>query len=276
MRSDLVVISWWSNCLGLTCLFHLARHTKNRSIYVVQVGKSAAQRERFRDHLPSAVKELPYPANLPAEHCRVIEAVARDLLGDHRGLWFFDHDFFILENLEPWLTNMDWELEQSACCLCHLQPLVGPSITVPAFWMSPTRFPRGLPCFDTIPYKEMKVSQRPDLFRAQANLMMPEKDTLVLAREFLAEQGMICGFSSHSLPRSDHLGGLYMFAGEILLEPFRDWMESRVERFTAFYEKCPHEWVAAEDPVLLERFKEFQRAVSSGHKGCKTSDVVAG
>jgi len=39
MKSDLVVISWWSNCLGLACLHNLATYTRNRNIYVVQVGK---------------------------------------------------------------------------------------------------------------------------------------------------------------------------------------------------------------------------------------------
>jgi hypothetical protein len=264
IRSDLVVISWWSNCLGLACLHNLVNYTRNRNIYFVQVGKPEEQKGRFRAHLPLAVKELPYPASLPAEHCKLIETIARDLLHGCDGLWFFDHDFFVFEDLEPWLANMDRELGRSACCLCHLQPADSPSITSPAFWLSPARFPEGMPGFEPVPYRQMKVSQRPDLVRAQVNLRMPEKDTLVLIREFLAERDMVCGFSLQSFPQHDHLGSLYMFAGEIPPEPLRDWMEDCVERFTAFYTACPPAWVSIEDPVLMQRLEEFRQAVSGG------------
>jgi hypothetical protein len=284
MRSALVVISWWSNCLGLACLHNLVRYTEKRDIYVVQVGKSDGQKERFRDHLPPTVKELPYSPYLPAEHFRVIEAVARDLLPGCEGLWFFDHDIFLCEDLEPWLVNMDREFERSACCLCHpqfadtpstLRPPseqaslgIGPSITSPAFWLSPARLPEGVPSFEPVPCRELEASRRPDLFRAQADLRMPEKDTLVLVREFLAERDMADGFSLQSLPRHDHLGGLYMFAGEIPPKSLHDWMEGRVKGLSAFYEGCPREWVATEDPVLVARLKEFQEAVSStGQRG---------
>jgi hypothetical protein len=263
MKSPLVVISWWSNCLGLACLHNLVRYTENRDLYVVQVGKSAMQEERFRDHLPPAVKELPYAAHLPAEHCKVIEAVARDLLCNCDGLWFFDHDLFVFEELESWLVNMDREFERSACSLCHLQPTDGPAMTSPAFWLSPARLPEGLPGFEPIPYRELEVSRRPDLFRARTELRMPKKDTLVLVREFLAERDMVCEFSLRSFPQHDHLGGFYMFAGDIPPDSLYDWTKGRVERFTAFYEACPQEWLEAEDPVLLERLKEFQQVTSS-------------
>jgi len=244
MKSDLVVISWWSNCLGLTCLHNLVHHTENRDIYVVQAGKAAAQKERFRAHLPPSVQELPYPAHRPAEHGKVIEAVARDLLGGHEGLWFFDHDLFVFQDLEAWLGDMDRAFERSACCLCHPQPTGGPSITTPAFWLSPARFPEDLPGFEPIPFRKTRVSQRPDIFQAAADLRMPEKDTLVRAREFLAARDSVREFSLRSFPRHDHLGGLYMFAGEIPPPALYDWMAGRVERFTAFYEACPQAWMA--------------------------------
>jgi len=49
MRSDYVVISWWSNCLGLTCLDRLIKNINNRKrkIYVIQVGKQEKQKELF-------------------------------------------------------------------------------------------------------------------------------------------------------------------------------------------------------------------------------------
>ena len=78
MKSDLVVISWWSNCLGLACLHNLATYTRNRNIYVVQVGKTEQQKERFRPHLPPGVEELPYPPDRSAEDWRVREAVAAE------------------------------------------------------------------------------------------------------------------------------------------------------------------------------------------------------
>ena len=46
-HSPLVVTSWWSNSLGLTCLHRLAADNPRRPIYVVQAGKSAEQMARF-------------------------------------------------------------------------------------------------------------------------------------------------------------------------------------------------------------------------------------
>jgi len=262
MLSELVVISWWSNCLGLTCLHNLARHAGERTIHVVQVGKSEAQEERFRAQMPSTVREQRHPAQLPAEHGPVIESVVREVLPDCAGLWFLDHDFFVHEPLEPWLADMDQRLASSPCCLCHPQPDDGFSITGPAFWLSPARLPAELPGFEPVPYQPSPVAQRPDLARAPADLRIPEKDTLVLAQEFLAERDLVCHYPFSSLPGHDHLGGLYLFANEILPDSFREWMTQCVDRFTAFYAACPPEWLAVEDPVLLDRLAEFEEAVS--------------
>jgi hypothetical protein len=202
--------------------------------------------------------------------------VARDTLGNRKGVWFFDHDTFVLEDLEPWLRRMDRELGRSACCLCHPHSNPDPAITTPAFWLSPARFPAGLPSFEPIPYRETKVSQRPDLFRARSDLRRPDQDTLVRAKEFLAERDLVCDFSldprgaGPAFPRHDHLGDLYVFAAEILTEPLYD-LESCVEKFTVFYEACPQEWLETEDPVLLWRLMKFQQAMSRRRKGERTN-----
>lgn len=262
MRSELVVISWWSNCLALACLHNLATYSDRRPIYVVQVGKSAAQQKRFRRLLPMTVQELPYPAHLPAEHGPVIETVARQLLSDRPGLWFVDHDLLVREPLEEWLEEMDRSFARSSCCLCYPEPDGGLAITGPAFWLSPARLPPDLPSFAPIPYQPLPSSRRPDLFRAPADLRLPFKDTLVVAAEFLAERGQACTYSLSSLPRFDHLGGLYLFATELLPERFRDWVQQCVERLTAFYASCPPAWLEAEDPVLLKRLSEFRQSIS--------------
>lgn len=277
MRSVLVVISWWSNCLGLVCLHNLVKYTSHRNTCVIQVGKPEEQKERFRAHLPPSIEELPYPPHRAAEDWRVREAVARDLLGDREGLWFIDHDLFVREECEDWLEDMDSRFEGSNVCLCYPSPRRGPSITNPAFWLSPVRFPPGMPSFARLPYREEPVVSRPYALRQSAALIMPEKDTLVAAMEFLQERGMVCGFplsdgdrvpdGPASFPRFEHIGGLYTFTGEVPPETLHDWVARCVKRFTAFYEACPQEWVEVEDPVLLERLKEFQRTLSSRHQG---------
>jgi hypothetical protein len=263
MRSALVVISWWSNCLGLKGLHDLARWAEDRQIYVVQVGKSAAQQARFRRHLPPGVKEVDYPATLPAEHGQVVEAVVREYLRVEDGLWFFDHDVFFYEPLAPWLAAMDRRFEASNCCLGHLATGDSLSITCPAFWFSPARLPADTPNFASIPYEPMAASRRPDLYRFGADLRMPEKDTLVLAREFLAARGMSCRLDLESLPRYEHLGGLYLLAIEALPAALDDWTAGCVGRFTDFYAACPQEWLDIEDPALLGRLAALRQALSS-------------
>lgn len=264
----MVVISWWSNCLGLTCLRHLALHTRQREIYVVQVGKSAEQKARFSRCLPAGVQELSYPDDLPGEHCMVVEMVARNLLNRHQGLWFFDHDTFVFEDMEFWLTQMDEQLTATSFCMAHRQQ-TGPALTSPTFWLSPIRFPAELPGFEPVPFKATKTALRPDIFRARAELNMPEKDTLVAARDFLLARNMVGEFSMQYFPQHTHLGGLYMFAGEILSPAFDQWMRERVEKFTAFYANCPPAWVAEEDSVLLQRLQEFQQVIYSGGTHCE-------
>jgi len=262
MKSALVVISWWSNCLGLQCLHDLARRAKDRQIYVLQVGKSAAQKARFRRHLPAGVRELDYPAGRPAEHGKVVEAVVRQYLPAQAGLWFFDHDLFFREPLAPWLAALDRRFEASNCCLGHMATGNNLSITCPAFWFSPARLPVEAPGLAATPYEPMAASRRPDLHRFGADLRLPEKDTLVLAREFLAARGMSYQLPPESLPRHEHLGGLYLLAIESLPAALDDWVVACVTRFAAFYAACPPAWLEIEDPALLQRLAELRQVVA--------------
>ena len=274
MRSDLVVISWWSNCLGLACLYNLIEYARNRNIYVVQVGKPEEQKERFRAYLPPGVEELPYPPDRGAEDWCVRETVACKLLGDREGLWFIDHDLFVQEDCEEWLEDMDRRFEGSSACLCHPSPARGLSITNPAFWLLPVRFPPGMPSFARLPYREEPVVNRPYALRQSAALIMPEKDTLVAAMEFLQERGLVCTFpltegdrvtdGPAPFPDFEHIGGLYTFTGEIPPESLHDWVARCVERFTAFYAACPPALVSIEDLVLMQRLEEFRQAVLGG------------
>lgn len=301
-RSDLVVISWWSNALGLACLHSLARYAPDRKVYLVQAGKPEAQRQRFREALMRSalganvlftaavaftanVEELPYPAGASGEDWRVRETVARELLGEHQGLWFFDHDLFLQEPAEPWLADMDRRFADSDCCLCHPQPSTpkpstlgrrrGPSITNPAFWLSPARFPAGMPSFARVPYRPDPVASRPydppPAPSAGAAPILPAKDTLVAVMEFLQERGQVCGFPTNEadrvpggpapFPRAEHIGGLYTFALLPALmegDPPPDlvaWLGRCAAQFQAFYDTCPPEWLAIEDPVLLRRIQ---------------------
>jgi hypothetical protein len=109
----------------------------------------------------------------------------------------------------------------------------------------------------------MAASRRPDIYRFAADLRMPEKDTLVLAREFLAGRGMSCRVARETLPRHEHLGGLYLLAIKALPAALDDWTAGCVGRFTDFYAACPQEWLDIEEPALLARLAALRRALSS-------------
>ena len=272
IRSRIVVISWWSNCLGLSCLHRLAAHTRSRSVGVVQVGKSPGQRERFREHMPPRVAELPYPAAAPAEHSRVLADVALRQLRAERGVWFVEHDVFLHADWEPWLTAADKYFSTSEACLCLPRlPAHIPAITQPAFWVSPARWPASLSSFDPIPFEAREESRRPDLLRCAGDLRMPKKDTLVQARDELVRGGHVVYFPLDAdaapgctlppFPAHTHVGGLYLFTGPRLSAAFDAWTQKTVARFADYYAHCSPEWLAAEDPELLRRVREFQGAV---------------
>jgi hypothetical protein len=259
MKSELVVVSWWSNCLGLSCLRHLRQQAPGRTLHVVQVGKSEAQKARFRRHLPPAVHELAYPPARPAEHCRVMEAVVRDLLPGHEGLWFIDHDVFFSEPLEPWLAAMDGAFQRSPLCLGYLAAQGRRAITSPLVWLSPRRLPVDLPGFEPVPFEPLPASRRPDLYHFPAAEGIPEKDTLVRVLEFLAERGLAQSQPLGSLPPYRHVGGLYAFAFQQVPASLQAWLARCVERLSAFYATCPAEWLADEDPALLARLDAWRR-----------------
>jgi hypothetical protein len=257
MRSSLVVISWWSNCLGLTCLHKLADHSRQRDIYVVQVGKSESQTALFRRHLPQNVRELWYPAGKPVEHSRVITHVVRNQLPALAGIWFVDHDLFIHENWEPWLTAYDEQLQHLQLWLCLPPQTQSPAVTQPAFWLSPANFPRHI-SLDQIPFETSKHYRRPDLYQYTGPLKMPVKDTLVHAREILQRQERVGNYTFDRFPEFTHLGGLYLFTGTPLHEPaFQCWQERTIAQFISFFKQCPPEWVAIEEPTLLHRVHTF-------------------
>jgi hypothetical protein len=271
-RSSIVVISWWSNCIGLDCLHRLVEHTRDRDIIVVQVGKSAEQKALFRQYLPTRVVELPYPESAPAEHSRVVYEVALRQLRAESGVWFVDHDVFVHEDCEPWLMAADDWFSQSNLCLCLSAISTGPAITQPAFWLSPTRWPDTITSIDPIPFQAHESARRPDLFRHSGEMRMPVKDTLVQARDDLTAVRRVGYFplvteagADHKLPpfpRHTHLGGLFLFAGPLLPPEFEAWMKTTVLRFTEFFERCPVGWLAIEEPQLLQRLREFQGALN--------------
>jgi hypothetical protein len=272
MRSELVVISWWSNCLGLAALYNLVAYTRNRRIYAVQTGKSEEQKKLFRQALPDGVEELPYDSRRPAEDWRARETVARELLAGREGIWLVDHDLFVQEDCEPWLEEMDGRLENSNACLCH--PWPGRTITDPAFWLSPRRFPAGMPSFAPVPHREIPAARQPSAMRREAAALIPEKDSLVAAMEFLLARGMVYRYPRGAADRTpdgpppfpdhEHLGGLYALAGEIRDPAWRGWLAEIALRLTAFFRSCPPELTAIEDPALLERLEQVRSQAAGG------------
>lgn len=273
IRSRMIVISWWSNCLGLACLYRLVEFAPQREIDYVQVGKTQASRDRFRSLAPAQARELFYPEQAPAEHSRVLQAVALGQMHDECGVWFFDHDLLMQAEMGGWLDVADDLLSQTRTCLCFPARAGSQAITQPLFWLSPARWPDGIAGFDPVPYHAHPVSLRPDLVRHSGVMHMPVKDTLVKACEELAEKGLVEYFPLRSgadaggkpfplrlpsLPAHMHLGGLSLLAGPLLPASFTDWMHNTVARFRAFFDACPPAWIRSEDPELLARLRQYE------------------
>jgi len=274
VHSALVVISWWSNCLGLSCLHRLVQHTHERDLIVVQVGKSAGQKQRFREHVPRDVIELEYPNDAPGEHSRVIQAVALRQMRTAGGLWFIDHDVLMHEDCTAWLAASDAIFSERDICLgLHAAPPASPAITQPAFWMTPARWPESIPSLDAIPFEPQPSARRPDLFRHDGAMRMPLKDTLIEARDELDRAGKVARFPLAGdqaagdlppFPRHTHLGGLFLLAGPLLPPEFAGWMRTTVAQLVDFYAGCPAAWRAIEDAELLRRLAEFQGVLHVG------------
>jgi hypothetical protein len=114
--------------------------------------------------------------------------------------------------------------------------------------------------------------------------VMPQKDTLMQAKEELEAMGLVKfypvrtepnqGDKTHKvintmepLPEHCHFGGLSLFTNDIpedlyqQLGWFRLWMNETILKFIQFYATCPQEWLAIEDPVLIQRINEYQEFV---------------
>lgn len=272
MQSCIVVTSWWSNCLALTSIRQLIEHAPERKLYVMQAGKSDAQMDRFRTHLPECVTELHYPSHLLADDSPMREYLVCEAMRDHEGVWFWDHDAFFEASASSWFALMDMLLEKSKICLCSREPLPGAGITMPAYWTSPRRWPQGLSSFDPIPFKAKPYSRRPDLYRHEGDVFLPDKDTLVQVREELAAIGLAgtfyCGHKAAqgdmfpAFPPLQHLGGLHLYTKPVELPPqtsesFFEWRRSVVSTYEEFFAGCPREWIDIEDPELLRRHREL-------------------
>ncbi len=276
MRSSVFVTSWWSNCLGLICLHRLQAFAPEREIYVMQAGKSEVQMERFRKFLPKSVKELLYPPHILADDSAMREYLAKDALRNYEGVWFFDHDTFLLTPAEHWFEMADNCFSNSDVCLCTRSPLPGCGITQPAYWLSPLRWPEGLSSFDPVPFTPKVYARRPDLHRHEGDLTIPLKDTMVQVREELETMNMTCTFpvdgedGTHhflsSFPQHIHIGGLHLYT--VATQPrtdmpsaFFDWRRYILMSFDAFFQNCPREWLELEDPELLRRHTEMMQTL---------------
>jgi hypothetical protein len=58
-------------------------------------------------------------------------------------------------------------------------------------------------------------------------------------------------------PPHEHLGGLSLFASETV-PPDDAWVSTTIRRFSEFFQSCPPEWLASEDPTLLQRVRKFE------------------
>lgn len=273
MRSVIVVTSWWSNCLALTCLHLLAKFAPDRVVYVMQAGKSESQMERFRAFLPSGVSELHYPPDRLADDSAMREYLAFEALGDADGAWFVDHDTFLLSPAESWFSTADRHFGGTDMCLCTATPRHGPGLTQPAYWLSPRRWPPGVSAFHPVPFCPKPYVRRPDLRRQSEVQAIPGKDTLVQAAEELEALGKAGTFpleqtagSSHVLPRFPphrHLGGIHLYTGRY--RPFSggydSWVHQTVGDFEDFFAGCPKEWLEVEEPELLRRHRGFTAAL---------------
>jgi hypothetical protein len=276
IRSQIVVVSWWSNCLGLACLARLAQYASQRELIYVQVGKSKESQERFRRLAPRQARERLYPEGAPAEHSRVIQAIALGEMCAEYGVWFVDHDFLAGADMGSWLDTADELFSQFPICLCTAAGDYKQAITQPLFWLSPARWPEGTPGIDPVPFQARPSARRPGLYRHRGEMQIPLKDTLVKAYEELAGKGLVGEIAGGCrrraglppapvrlprLPAHTHLGGLYLLAGPVLPGAYQEWMRATVRKFRAFFAACPPDWLQAEDPELLGRLREFEGAL---------------
>ncbi len=268
MKSDLVVISWWSNCLALYCLQQLARYVHGRRVYVVQVGKSEEQKRLFRYYMPSDLVELSYEEGRGEWDWVVRETVGRELLASVEGLWFVDHDFFLLEDGSAWWDEMDRRLEGPAFCLAHAERELGQSVTDPLFWISPRRLPTDIPGFAPLAADPGTLSDPSRGNPGSGATGVPRWETMAYMAHALRARKQVLTFpvggnttvdgGPPALPKHQHLGGLYMFLHQSLPEELAERMSSYREAYRSFYKGCPPQWRSIEDPRLKERLRRHR------------------
>lgn len=276
-KSPIVVISWWSNCLALECLQRLTQFTRDRKIFLVQVGKSDEQKWKMRQVLPPCIVELDYPPDSPAEHSRIIRHIVKESLSQETGLWFFDHDLFLLEAIENWLHQVETEIERSYRILVLPQhEKKTPSITIPLFWISPKRWPGDLEGFDPVPFNPQLSAIQPYQISAELTLRLPRMDTLEEACGILENDQRVAFFPMYkqlggpfpSFPAYQHLGGLNLFSNSTShsiseLNPnLQNWICKTTQIFSKFFTECPEDWLEIEDPALLNRLSEYRELIN--------------
>lgn len=271
--SSIVVISWWSNSLGLACLHRLVKHAPGRGIQVVQRGKRDAALRAFREHLPSEVTELELPEHCSHEHGDVLEALVRGPLARREGIWFFDHDTMLNSRATDWLALMDQRFGDDNVSLCTPRAPSSGSLTSPAFWIAPQRLPPGTPSFAPARRRSTAAAARPDLYRRGLRPVLATKDTLAEAWGWLAARGLASCFDTSGasagaarFPRHTHIGGLHCLAGPPFEEndwdpDYVDWLVRSVSALRGFFDRCPGHWRSIEDRTLLERLLEYERAL---------------
>lgn len=261
MRSAIVIISWWANCLALRCLQHLTPRPAAADLFVLHVGKPAHQRDAFRRLAPD-VTELPYPPDAPADHCRVIAFVARRALRNYDSVLFLDHDVFLDGDLGEWLTAAEHRLRARGCLLAVPDGRRA-SLTSPAFWLAPAHWPDDL-SFDPQPFTPCPEARHPGRVVSAAPLRLPGQDTLFVARDALGPLGRVAVYPTAPpagelppFPAHEHLGGLYLFSLGCVPPGALAWARDVTGRFVRFFDDCPPAWLDAEDPVLPARLAHF-------------------
>ncbi len=112
------------------------------------------------------------------------------------------------------------------------------------------------------------MAQKPwERVQQRLELKRPKKDTLVACMEYLSAFGMVTQFDLHSeikdalkFPFFSHLGGLYLFSYLDIPDFLYPEVSRLVYDFKAFLKTCPQEWIDIEDPVLMQRLHEFEKA----------------
>jgi hypothetical protein len=266
----ILVISWWSNCLALTCIARLFQHAPGISISVIHVGKPERQKELFRSAQPPGVDELPYPEQRPGEHGAVLDYVLAALRDRRDPLFCIDHDVFVEERCASWFERTAALHEEQGHCLATPGGAEQASHTSPGFLLVPHLVPRETPSFLPVPPRHSPAARAPYAHRRDGAPVRPVKDTLAEACEYLEARGLRGTLGAvaesperFSFPRHTHVGGLHALAAPVLeagavAEPaYLSHLLRALRNLAAFYAGCSDEFRKLEEPVLLERLDEL-------------------